>query len=53
MLSTVSGVPQNELYLLLAHVYRLGIHKLLIYPLWPPTPVHAGHSPLADRNAAD
>jgi len=42
---------QNELYLLLAYVYRLGFHKLLIYPLRPPTPVRTRRPPLADHNA--
>jgi hypothetical protein len=42
---------QNELYLFLAQVYRLGFHKLLIYPLRPPAPVHIRRPPLADRNA--
>ncbi len=27
---------QNELHLFLAYVYRLGYHKLLIYPYRPP-----------------
>ena len=27
---------QNELHLFLAYVYRLGYHKLLIYPFRPP-----------------
>ena len=44
---------QNELYLFLAQVYRLGFHKLLIYPHRPPAPVHAKRLPLADHNAAD
>jgi hypothetical protein len=44
---------QNELYLFLACVYRLGFHKLLIYPLRPPTPVRTRHPPLANRNPAD
>jgi hypothetical protein len=43
---------QNELYLFLAQVYRLGFHKLLIYPLRPPAPVSARRPPLADHNAA-
>ena len=42
---------QNELYLFLAYVYRLGFHKLLIYPRRPPTPVHTMRPPLADHNA--
>jgi hypothetical protein len=42
---------QNELYLFLAQVYRLGFRKLLIYPLRPPAPVRARRPPLADRNA--
>src|SRR5215471_13081085 len=43
---------QNELYLFLAQVYRLGFHKLLIYPLRPPAPVHSRRPPLAGHNAA-
>jgi hypothetical protein len=42
---------QNELYLFLAQVYRLGFHNLLIYPLRPPTPVRTRRPPLADHNA--
>jgi hypothetical protein len=42
---------QNELYLFLAQVYRLGFHRLLIYPLRPPLPVRPRRRPLADRNA--
>jgi len=42
---------QNELYLFLAQVYRLGFHKLLIYPARPPTPVLTRRPPLADHNA--
>jgi hypothetical protein len=43
---------QNELYLFLAYVYRLGFHNLLIYPIRPPTPVRPRRRPLAGRNAA-
>jgi hypothetical protein len=31
---------QNELHLFLAHVYRLGYHNLLIYPMRPSTAPH-------------
>jgi hypothetical protein len=31
---------QNELHLLLAYVYRLGYHKLLIFPFRPSSPAH-------------
>jgi len=41
---------QNELYLFLAYVYRLGFHNLLIYPIRQPTPVRPRRRPLADRN---
>jgi hypothetical protein len=42
---------QNELYLFLAYVYRLGFHNLLIYPLRPPTLMRTRRPPLADRKA--
>jgi hypothetical protein len=41
---------QNELYLFLAQVYRLGFRKLLIYPFRPPLPI-TRRGPLADRRA--
>jgi hypothetical protein len=41
---------QNELYLFLAQVYRLGFRKLLIYPIRPPLPITRRGS-LADRKA--
>lgn len=42
---------QNELYLFLAYVYRLGFHKLLIYPIRPAGYVRTRRRPLADRSA--
>jgi hypothetical protein len=42
---------QNELYLLLAYVYRLGFHKLLIYPIRPSASVRTRRRPLAGRKA--
>ena len=42
---------QNELYLFLAQVYRLGFHRLLIYPLRPQLPVRTRRRPLVDRKA--
>jgi len=42
---------QNELYLFLAQVYRLGFHRLLIYPLRPPAPARTKRRPLVDRKA--
>jgi hypothetical protein len=42
---------QNELYLFLAYVYRLGFHNLLIYPIRPSGSARARRRPLADRNA--
>lgn len=42
---------QNELYLFLAQVYRLGFHRLLIYPIRPPAPARTRRRPLADRKA--
>ncbi len=35
----------------LAQVYRLGFHRLLIYPLRPQLPVRTRRRPLVDRKA--
>jgi len=32
-------------------VYRLGFHRLLIYPLRPPAPARTKRRPLVDRKA--
>jgi hypothetical protein len=42
---------QNELFLFLAQVYRLGFHRLLIYPLRPLEPARTRRRPLAGHKA--
>jgi len=42
---------QNELQLFLAYVYRLGFHKLLIYPIRPAGYVRTRRRPVAGRKA--